>query len=106
MSRRMTLIFEDESLYTALKVEAARTGRHAKDIVAEAVGEWLQAAEDEELRGDLEEARQEWQREGGVEAGQFFRPPGGEQGGRVPGAASDVAEPGESLGDPTARPAR
>ena len=73
MSRRMTVIFEDEALYTALKVEAARTGRHAKDIVAEAVSEWLEAREDEELQAGLEEARQEWERQGGVEANEFFR---------------------------------
>lgn len=73
MSKRMTVIFEDEALYTALKVEAARTGRHAKDIVAEAVSEWLEAREDEELRAGLEEARHEWERQGGVEASEFFR---------------------------------
>ncbi|MDO8751131.1 MAG: hypothetical protein Q7K03_08315 [Dehalococcoidia bacterium] len=65
MSKRMTVIFEDEALYTALKVEAARTGRHAKDIVAEAVQEWLEAREDEELRADLEERRTEWEEKGG-----------------------------------------
>ena len=48
MAKRMTVIFEDEALYTALKVEAARTGRHAKDIVAEAVREWLETGEDDE----------------------------------------------------------
>jgi hypothetical protein len=69
----MTVIFEDEALYTALKVEAARKGRHAKDIVAEAVSEWLEAREDEELRAGLEEARHEWERQGGVEASEFLR---------------------------------
>ncbi len=73
MSKRMTVIFEDEELYTAVKVEAARKGRHAKDIVAEALREWLEAREDEELRVGLEEARQEWERHGGVEASEFFR---------------------------------
>ena len=73
MSKRMTVIFEDEELYTAVKVEAARTGRHAKDIVAEALRDWLAAREDEELSADLEEARDEWARQGGVEAGEFFR---------------------------------
>ena len=72
MSRRMTVVFDDDELYTALKVEAARTGRHAKDIVAEAVREWLATQEDEQLLGDLEEARLEWQRRGGIEASQFF----------------------------------
>ena len=53
MSKRMTVIFEDEALYTALKVEAARKGLYAKDIVAEAVREWLESQEDEELRSGL-----------------------------------------------------
>ena len=73
MPKRMTVIFEDEALYTALKVEAARKGRHAKDIVAEAVSEWLEAREDEELGAGLEEARHEWERQGGVEASEFLR---------------------------------
>jgi hypothetical protein len=65
MTRRMTVIFEDDALYTALKVEAVRRGRHAKDIVAEAVREWLEAQEDEELRVGLEENRAEWKAKGG-----------------------------------------
>jgi len=73
MSKRMTVIFEDEELYTALKFEAARKGRHAKDIVAEAVRDWLEATEDEELRAGLEEMRDEWELQGGEEAGEFFQ---------------------------------
>ena len=42
MPRRMTVVFDDEALYTALKVEAARRGCYAKDIVASAVREWLE----------------------------------------------------------------
>ena len=72
MSKRMTVVFEDEELYTALKVAAAQKGCYAKDIVAEAVSEWLEAREDEELRVGLEEARGEWERLGGIEAGEFF----------------------------------
>ena len=37
MSRRMTIVFDDEELYTQLKVEAARSHRPAKDLVAEAL---------------------------------------------------------------------
>lgn len=69
MPKRMTVVFDDEDLYTALKVEAARTGRHAKDIVAEALHEWLATQEDKALK----EARREWQQLGGMEAGEFFR---------------------------------
>ena len=72
MSKRMTVVFDDEELYIALKVEAARTGRHAKDIVAEALTEWLEAKEDEELSQGLDEIREEWRREGGIEANVFF----------------------------------
>ena len=65
MSKPMTVVFDDEELYIALKVEAARTGRHPKDIVAEALIEWLEAKEDEELPQGLDEIREEWRREGG-----------------------------------------
>ena len=72
MSKRMTVVFDDEGLYTALKVAAVRSGQHAKDIVAQAVRDWLQAREDEELQDGLAESRQEWEREGGREAGEFL----------------------------------
>ena len=73
MPKRMTVVFDDEELYTELKVVAARTGRHAKDIVSDAVREWLETKEDEELRHDLNEARIEWENRGGIEAQDFFR---------------------------------
>lgn len=73
MSKRMTIVFDDEKLYTAVKVEAARKGRHAKDIVAEAVREWLEIQEDRELSVGLDEAIEEWEREGGVEIDEFHR---------------------------------
>ncbi|MDP2726544.1 MAG: hypothetical protein Q8P59_03280 [Dehalococcoidia bacterium] len=73
MSRRMTLVFDDEELYTTIKVEAARRHRPAKDLVAEALREWLEAQEDAELLLEIEAARAEWEEKGGVEAGEFFR---------------------------------
>ena len=72
MSKRMTIVFDDEELYTELKVAAARNGLHARDIVAEAVREWLETKEDKGLSPDLDEARREWESQGGVEAGEFF----------------------------------
>ena len=47
MSRRMTVVFDDEELYTTLKVEAARSHRPAKDIVAEALELFFEASADE-----------------------------------------------------------
>lgn len=73
MPRRMTLVFDDEDLYATLKVEAARRHRPAKDLVAEALREWLEAQEDAELLADILAARAEWEEKGGVEAREFFR---------------------------------
>ena len=47
MTRRMTIVFDDEELYTALKVEAARTHRPAKDLVAVALQLMFEATVDE-----------------------------------------------------------
>lgn len=47
MSRRMTIVFDDEELYTALKVEAAKSHRTAKDLVADALRLMFEATRDE-----------------------------------------------------------
>ena len=47
MAKRMTIVFDDENLYTELKVAAARTHRPAKDIVAEALQLFFEATPDE-----------------------------------------------------------
>lgn len=65
MSKRMTVVFRDENLYTELKVAAARWHKPASDIVAEAVSEWLERREDIELLPIIEGARAEWQEKGG-----------------------------------------
>ena len=65
MVRRMTVVFHDEELYTALKVEAARRHRPASHLVAEAVREWLERQEDAEWVPLVEEARAEWRAKGG-----------------------------------------
>ena len=60
MTRKMTVVFHNEELYTDLKVEAARRHMAASDIVAEAVQEWLDTKESEELRPYIEEAEREF----------------------------------------------
>ena len=45
----MTVVFKDENIYTHLKVEAAKRGINASDIVSEAVVEWIESKEDLEL---------------------------------------------------------
>ena len=65
MSRKMTVVFHDEDLYTYLKVEAARRHMSASEIIADAVSEWLESREDAELVPAIEAARAEWRERGG-----------------------------------------
>ena len=39
--KRITILFDDEELYRQLKAEAAKEGRPVKDVVAEALSDWL-----------------------------------------------------------------
>jgi hypothetical protein len=65
MTRKMTLVFHDEDLYTQLKIEAVKRRKTASGIVAEAVREWLESREDADLIPIINEARAEWQEKGG-----------------------------------------
>lgn len=65
MSKKMTVVFHDEELYTDLKIEAIRRHKPASQIIAEAVKEWLEAKESEELVPLLEEAIAEYKEKGG-----------------------------------------
>lgn len=62
----------DPNLYRAVKVEAARTDRSVREIVDEALGAWLDAAETEEDRASAEAALDEYRRDGGEAAEAFF----------------------------------
>ncbi len=65
MSRKMTVVFHNEELYTYLKVEAARRHMPASEIIADAVSEWLENHEDAELLPEIDSARTEWKEKGG-----------------------------------------
>lgn len=65
MKRKVTLVFHDEDLYTRLKIEAVRRRTTASEIVADAVGEWLESHEDAELLPLINSARAEWKEKGG-----------------------------------------
>jgi hypothetical protein len=43
----MTIVFDDDELYTTLKVESARSHRPAKDLVADALTLLFEATTDE-----------------------------------------------------------
>jgi hypothetical protein len=64
--KKMTVVFDDDDLYTAVKVEAARQNRPAKEIVAEALEVWLQAREDIDDAIFAKEAMSEYRQKGGI----------------------------------------
>jgi hypothetical protein len=63
----------DADLYRAAKVEAARSDRSVRDLVEEALSEWLERREDAEDAAGAAEALAEYERDGGVAAEEFFR---------------------------------
>jgi Arc/MetJ-type ribon-helix-helix transcriptional regulator len=62
----------DPDLYRSLKVEAARADRSLRDVVAEAVRAWLQRQEEDEDRTSAASALDEYRRDGGTAAAEFF----------------------------------
>jgi hypothetical protein len=62
----------DEELYRSIKVEAARSDRSVRQIVEEALGAWLDLAEETEDRASAHAALEEYRREGGESAEAFF----------------------------------
>ena len=59
MSKRMTVVFNDENVYTHLKVEAAKRNRTSSDIISEAVIDWIESQEDLELLPLIKESKNE-----------------------------------------------
>ena len=68
MAKRMNVVFDDESLYLALKVEGARRGVPVKDIVAAALEMWFEAQEDTEDIAASQAALSDYRVQGGVPA--------------------------------------
>jgi len=62
----------DADLYRAVKVEAARMDRSVRDLVADAISAWLERLEDEEDAASAAAALEEYEREGGTAASEFF----------------------------------
>ncbi|MBI2911368.1 MAG: hypothetical protein HYY05_04440 [Chloroflexi bacterium] len=46
--KKVTVVFEDEFLYRALKVRAAADGRTLREVISEAMERWLEQQEDRE----------------------------------------------------------
>ena len=62
----------EDGLYRAVKVEAARTDRSVRDVVAEALERWLAAAEEAEDLESAAAALEEYRRDGGEAAEAWF----------------------------------
>jgi plasmid stability protein len=62
----------DGDLYRAVKVEAARADRSVREVVADAIAAWLERVEADEDAASAAGALEEYQRDGGVAAADFF----------------------------------
>lgn len=68
MAKRLNVVFDDDSLYRALKVEAARRGVPARWIVCQALEMWLEARENDEDIAESIEAYADYRAHGGLTA--------------------------------------
>jgi hypothetical protein len=62
----------DPDTYRAVKVEAARSDRSIREVVDEALNEWLEAVEAAEDRESATAALKEYRRDGGEAAKAYF----------------------------------
>ena len=73
MAVKVTIAFSDDRLYQAVRVRAVQSGRQIRDIVQEALEDWLQDQEDAEDLSASVEALTEYDEAGGVEADRHFQ---------------------------------
>lgn len=69
---KVTIALRDDALYRAVRIRAVESGRQIRDVIEEALREWLERREDAE---DLELARDalaEFDAAGGEDADAFF----------------------------------
>ncbi len=69
---KVTIAFRDDELYRSIKVIAARSGRQIRDVVEEALAEWLESREDAEDIAVSKEAIAAIERGEGIDANTFF----------------------------------
>lgn len=70
---KITLDLADADLYRAIKIEAARRDRSIRDVVEEALADWLDKIDDEEDIPAADAAMDEYLRLGGLEAAEVFQ---------------------------------
>ncbi len=69
---KVTIALRDEALYRSVKVAAARTGRQIRDVVEEALTEWLESRETAEDVAASADAVAAHERGEGIDADAFF----------------------------------
>ena len=69
---KVTIAFRDDELYRSIKVIAARSGRQIRDVVEEALAEWLESRETAEDVAESREAIAAIDRGEGIDANAFF----------------------------------
>ena len=71
--KKLTIIINDDELYSALEDEAASSNRTVEEVAIDAIKLWKMDSElDAEERVEVEAAIKDWKKNGGVEAGAFF----------------------------------
>jgi plasmid stability protein len=69
---KVTIALRDDALYRAIRIRAAASGRQIRDVVQEALREWLERQEDEEDATAAREALAEYGDVGGEDADTVF----------------------------------
>ena len=70
---KVTFATDDEALYRAVKARAASDGRTVREVVEEALRQWLERGEDAEDAAAAREALAEYEKDGGVAAADYFQ---------------------------------
>ena len=71
--KKLTIIINDDALYSALEDEAASSNRTVEEVAIDAIELWKMDSElDAEERAEVEAAINDWKKNGGVEAEAFF----------------------------------
>jgi hypothetical protein len=70
---KVTIALRDEALYRAARIRAAESDRQIRDVIEEALREWLERQEDAEDLDHAREALAEYDAAGGEDADGFFR---------------------------------
>jgi plasmid stability protein len=69
---KVTVAFSDPELYRTIRVRAAQNDRQIRDIIEEALRDWLEAHEDAEDAVASRDALAEYEQAGGVDADAYF----------------------------------